>query len=208
MTIPLPDAYLCVNCDPEQIVTGVHQGKVTSCPACGSEALLSIQQLLAERPRPGSLGAQGPLILRGRRPAHAQTIREVLEGRDYVNMPDPRPYPPPIQPDWLKALTYGLEAGNRVRVVAESPRFAIVKYPGRKYRSGQETRYGAVTWAITPKSPAHPKNDGCDLMRIELELKTGGRATIDDLAKWKKMLDRAEDGHGFDLPAGVNVTRG
>lgn len=95
--------------------------------------------------------------------------------------------PSPEQPSWLYEMRSGIEGGRFFSVLMEGPRFAIVKEPGRRYMSGQESAYGAVDYVFVDKT-ADPAG-GTGLCRYGVSLQSGGRLTDATKAFWKTLVE-------------------
>lgn len=86
------------------------------------------------------------------------------------------------RPDWLYEITWGLSDGHKIRILAETERYAIVQIPGGDFANGQVRQYGCTDYYKMDKQA--PMRRGVGLLDAQ-ELQSGGRAK---LAKWKKEI--------------------
>lgn len=85
-----------------------------------------------------------------------------------------------MQIDWLRRIGAGLDKGDTLILIAESERFALVKFPGHSYWSGRgQTSYAQTTYYIVKK--------GTPFTRFNTQVKTG-RASQDFIAEMKTKL--------------------
>lgn len=93
-----------------------------------------------------------------------------------------------MKPEWLTRMGYSIEHGHKLELVAESERFALVKFPGHTYWSGIgcPRKYAQTSYYIVKKGT------GITAFKIEVCKGRISKSLINSTAQRMKDMDKSE----------------
>lgn len=93
--------------------------------------------------------------------------------------------PRPERPEWLYQISYGLADGDKLRILLENERYAVVQSPGGRWYDNSGGHYGGASYDLVDKTLLHTYRKSVGLMDC-VTLQQGGRAK---LAQWKELIE-------------------